>query len=65
MTPRFDFEPAKEDLCTSARVFEMQLNKVVFPELASPMIPQRKGIRVRFSSAKVRKSGDILVHAHL
>jgi len=53
MIPRFDFDPANEALCTSPLVFEMQLNKVVFPELASPIIPQRKGINVSFYAAKL------------
>jgi len=33
----------------------MQLNKVVLPVLASPIIPQRNGIDVGFKGAKVVK----------
>jgi hypothetical protein len=63
ITPRFDFDPAKAALCTSARVFEIQLNRVVFPVLASPIIPQRKGMVCLFWCAKVRKSTKLEVRS--
>jgi hypothetical protein len=52
MMPRFDLLPANPALCISALLLEIQLNNVVFPEPASPIIPHFSGIKA-FLSAKV------------
>ena len=57
IVPRFDFEDVNAALWTSALVFEIQLNKVVLPVPAKPMIPQRNGI-VCFLHCKDRNSSD-------
>jgi hypothetical protein len=42
--PIFDLCELKANLVDSALVLDMQLKRVVFPELARPMIPQLSGM---------------------
>ncbi len=44
MIPRLDLFELKAKLEDSARVFEMQLNRVVFPVFVMPMMPQFNAI---------------------
>jgi hypothetical protein len=50
-TPRFDLLELKAKLDDSALVFEMQLNRVVFPVLVMPIIPQFNAIGVKIRDA--------------
>lgn len=42
--PTFDFEALKAAVDELALVFDIQLKRVVFPELVNPMIPHCKAI---------------------
>jgi hypothetical protein len=55
MVPRLDLEEVKAVLWISARVLEIQLNNVVFPLPAKPMIPHLSAIYVAFREAKIGK----------